>query len=259
MIKLVALAASLLCVLGFPVDAQTVEVVNAASFQRWIPVAPGSYVHVVGVLTQSVTDGAAEPPVPAALNNVQVLFDGIPGPIYALVNDQYDPADLVACVVPQGVQPGRRPVRVMLGGEVIGEGIVDVVPAMPGIFWVPRHETQTGGVRRGEDNAYVEPATPATRGGVIVIALTGQGTEVNNPVPDGFAPDGGESTTKKLPRVFVAGVEAEVQFSGLMPVFPGLWQINAVVPDKPFIKGLVPLLVTYEGLAANQVAMWVAP
>jgi uncharacterized protein (TIGR03437 family) len=91
-----------------------------------------------------------------------------------------------------------------------------------------------------------------------MIALTGQGNNVDNPVTDGNAPTGAESPTTVAPRVFVAGVEAQVLFSGLFPLFPGLWQVNAMVPDEAYITGAVPLVVTFNNVPSNTVFFWVA-
>jgi uncharacterized protein (TIGR03437 family) len=59
--------------------------------------------------------------------------------------------------------------------------------------------------------------------------------------------------------VFISVDEAEVTFSGLSPQFPGLWQVNAAVPDRPYISGQVPVVVTIDGVPSNQVSFWVAP
>jgi uncharacterized protein (TIGR03437 family) len=41
-----------------------------------------------------------------------------------------------------------------------------------------------------------------------------------------------------------------------MPLFPGLWQINVRVPDKPYLRGPVPLFVRYRGMTSNLVVFW---
>jgi len=51
-------------------------------------------------------------------------------------------------------------------------------------------------------------------------------------------------------QVFTGGVPAEVQFSGPIPQFIGLCQINAV-------SGQVPLLVVAGNIASNGVTVWV--
>jgi uncharacterized protein (TIGR03437 family) len=58
--------------------------------------------------------------------------------------------------------------------------------------------------------------------------------------------------------VFVSVDEAVVQFSGMSPQFPGIWQINAIVPNREYISGQVPLAVMIDGVPSNQVSFWVA-
>jgi uncharacterized protein (TIGR03437 family) len=76
-------------------------------------------------------------------------------------------------------------------------------------------------------------------------------------VPDGDVPSG-LVRTQETPEVFISVDKAEVIFSGLSPQFPGLWQINARVPDKPYIRGQVPVYVTINGVSSNVVSFWVA-
>jgi uncharacterized protein (TIGR03437 family) len=77
---------------------------------------------------------------------------------------------------------------------------------------------------------------------------------LNQSVADGAAPGASPLiTTKSTPQVFIGGVEAKVQFTGLNPDAPGLWQINAFVPDLSFITGRVPVRVFMDGVDSNEV------
>jgi uncharacterized protein (TIGR03437 family) len=141
---------------------------------------------------------------------------------------------------------------------MVGQGHIDVIDEAPGIFWSPSADglTRVGGVRRA-DNAFAVEASPASRGEAIVIALTGQGTDLDAAIADGQAPDG-LIRTNELPKVYISNFEAEVSFSGLMPLFPGVWQLNAVVPNEPGITGPVTLIVVYNDIPSNEVIFWVA-
>ena len=101
-------------------------------------------------------------------------------------------------------------------------------------------------------------STPAKRGDIVSIYATGPGAL--NPQPaDGTAPGANPVVmTRSTPQVYIGGVEATVQFSGLNPDAPGLWQINVTVPDKPFISGRVPVQVFMNGVDSNEVAVFVA-
>jgi uncharacterized protein (TIGR03437 family) len=58
-------------------------------------------------------------------------------------------------------------------------------------------------------------------------------------------------------EVRISVEEAVVQFAGAHPQFPGICQINAVVPDRAFITGQVPLYVKVGGVPSNLVSFWV--
>src|SRR5262249_18430186 len=96
------------------------------------------------------------------------------------------------------------------------------------------------------------------RGQVISIYATGPGA-LSQTVQDGAAvPSNPLVTTQSTPQVFIGGVEAQVQFSGLAPTFAGLWQINAFVPDRAFISGRVPVQLFMNGVDSNEVTIFVA-
>lgn len=58
--------------------------------------------------------------------------------------------------------------------------------------------------------------------------------------------------TTSLPQVRIAGVPAEVLFSGLAPGLNGVWQINVLVPEES-PAGKVPVAVSYEGQEVRSV------
>lgn len=230
-----------------------VTVVSGASFQQNFPVAPGSYAQVWGDFRGFPTANAdlARLPLPRALEGVEVLVEGTAAPLYAVT------PQVVAFLIPQNAQPGRRQIQVRRGGQIVGQGTFHVIGEAPGIFFSPIGGIHVGGVRNHR-NQYATAESPAERGQVITIALTGAGTALTRPIADGQAPDGLISTTE-APEVYVSVDRAEVLFSGLMPLYPGLWQINARVPNKPYISGPVPLFVRYRGMTSNAVVFWVRP
>ena len=59
------------------------------------------------------------------------------------------------------------------------------------------------------------------------------------------------------PEVYVSVAPATVQFAGLSPQFPGVWQVNAVVPDRPYVTGEVPLVILSSGVESNTSTVWV--
>src|SRR6185436_18623945 len=98
-------------------------------------------------------------------------------------------------------------------------GSVRVMSAAPGIF-----SNSTGGAVLNQDGSLNTDSVRARRGQVIQIYATGPGA-LDRPIEDGAAaPSSPLALTTSKPDVFVAGVPATVQFSGMAPGFAGLWQ-----------------------------------
>ena len=76
------------------------------------------------------------------------------------------------------------------------------------------------------------------RGGYLEIYATGLG------------PVAGQSTVN-TPQVTLGGVDAKVLFSGFAPGFPGLYQVNAAVPDG--VGGSSPVYLSVLGKQSNTV------
>ena len=82
---------------------------------------------------------------------------------------------------------------------------------------------------------------------------------LTTPVDDGaLAPSDPLATTTSTPQVFIGGVEAAVQYSGLAPQLVGVWQVNAVIPDESFLSGHVPVIVFIDGVDSNEVGIFVS-
>jgi len=94
---------------------------------------------------------------------------------------------------------------------------------------------------------------PGERSKVVSLYLTGQGNIAGMP-DDGQPP----ATTVPTPpeaqlRVFIGTKELEqsqIQYSGLGGGYPGLWQINAVIPDAT-VPGINPVVILYRGFPSN--------
>ena len=100
---------------------------------------------------------------------------------------------------------------------------------------------------------------PARRGSVVQLfgyaAGLYVGTGDDNQSAGNFTPDASGSPlyfTTSLPRVRIAGLEANVAFSGLAPGLKGAWQINVVVPDQA-PAGKLPVAIFYDGFDLRSV------
>jgi uncharacterized protein (TIGR03437 family) len=97
------------------------------------------------------------------------------------------------------------------------------------------------------DSSYrlVGPAEPgliqAQKGGAVILWTTGGGL-TTPPVADNQSPPSAGAAMQIAPAIQIGGKPAQVLYAGLSPGFPGLYQINLVVPpDAP--SGKVTLTI----------------
>jgi len=197
-------------------SADTVAV-NAATYARGIPVAPGSIFSLYGKFTGSATGVAAAFPLPRKLGETEVLVGGRSVPLYYVSSDQ------VNAQVPAGQAAGQVFAEVRMGGQVVTRAPMTVIPNSPGMFAVANADWNVNSEGRA-----------ARPGEVLHIYATGQGA-VNPPVEDGVAtPSQPLSRSISTPNVFLRGRQLEVTYSGLAPGLAGVWQLDVALPaDVP--------------------------
>jgi uncharacterized protein (TIGR03437 family) len=194
-------------------------------------------------------------PVPTTLGGVQVLVNGTPSPITAVASSQ------INFVVPfEAPSSGTAPVAVVnpATSQILASGSMNMNSASPGFFTL----NQAGTGQIAALNCNQSPcedtvngsSNPVQPGKYIQFYLTGQGLIPNAP-PDGQGSTGAVNTSSQ-PVVYIGGTQATLQYSGLAPGFPGVWQINIQIPNSPtnlpgFPAGIFPVLIQYEGLASN--------
>lgn len=227
----------------------TLAVVNGASFARNAPIAPGSIASAFGNFAGTAETLAGSLPLPTELGGLRVLVNDAAAPLFyvgpAQVNFQ----------VPANTAAGRATVRVTRSGQDVATGAVNIYDTAPGVFERSARPNPLGAVLN-QDNTPNTAATPARRGEVIQIFATGPGAVVNAFQAGQPAPP--NTTTVTAPKVYVSVIEAPVQYSGLSAEFAGLWQINAVVPDRSFIAGQVPLVINHNGIESNVVTIFIS-
>ena len=214
------------------------------------PLAPGSIASVYGTFTGvALTSAATLNPMPREIAGVRVRIAGQDAPLYFVSAGQ------INFVVPVTAPQGRQTIEVVSGGNVVGQGTVLVWDFGPGLAVSNSAPNSMQGIIQNQDYAVNSEAARARRGEVISIYATGCG-QTNSGLRDG-APPTELSFTRGAVQVFMAGERADVQFAGAHPQFPGICQINAVVPNRGFLTGQVPLYFTINGLPSNQVLFWV--
>lgn len=194
-------------------------------------------------------------PVPTTLGGLQVLVNGTPSPITAVTPSQ------INLVLPfEAPTSGTAAVTVLNPStqQVLGSGTMVMNTASPGFFT----KNQNGSGQIAALNCNQTPcedtvngsSNPVNPGKYIQFYLTGQG-QISNAPPDGQGATGAVPTSS-VPAVYIGGSQATVQYSGLAPGYPGLWQINVQVPASltnlaGFAAGTFPVQVYYQGLTSN--------
>lgn len=202
-------------------------VVNAASF-RGGAVAPGEMITIFG-------SGIG----PAG--GTRFLFDGVPAPII------YVSAGQSTVIVPCAVAgKSTTEVRAEYQGVQSPPVILAVAAAAPGLFTSSQNGSGQGAIV-DQDGSINSPASPAPKGSVLLLLLTGDG-QTNPPGVDGkLALDTLPQTAAQV-SVTIGGVAAQVQYSGLASrSVAGFSQLNIVVPPGAPSGSAVPLVVTVGG------------
>jgi uncharacterized protein (TIGR03437 family) len=215
--------------------------------------APGAFASLFlfnGLSFASSTTINGVLPVPTTLGGLQVLVNSQPSPITSVSSSQ------INFIVPFEA-PASGTAQVVVANastsQVLGSGAMTLNSASPGFFTT--NAQGTGQIAAlNQDNTVNSPTNMAKPNSYVQLFLTGQGLVPNAPA-DGQPPNGTVSTSSK-PTVYVGGSLATVQFSGLAPGYPGLWQINIQIPQDPialadFPTNIFPVLVDYEGLPSN--------
>ena len=227
-----------------------VTVINYSNLDVKAPIAPGSIASAYGSFGSVTTTALSSlNPMPTTLANVRLTVGGVNAPLYFVSANQ------VNFVVPVGAATGSVPVEVLNGTTTIARGTVNIYDFWPALATAGT-ETTRPAIAQNQDFGINSRTTRARRGEVIQLYATGCG--LTNPrVTDG-APPAQLSRAIADVKVTISVIEVTPQFAGAHPQFPGICQINAVIPNQSFVSGQVPVLVTVNGIASNAVSIWVA-
>lgn len=204
------------------------------------------------------TPGAATLPFPNTFGGVEVRINNIPAPIWRLDNAY------IVFLMPNnaGFSNGgvagdvEMQVRDTNTGEILGASTFAIGPASPGFFTA----NQAGTGQISATNADGTPNSPnnaAAQGSVFTIWMNGYG-HLDNAPADG-APAGAAFPTDVNPTIFVQAHQVppeRILYSGLSPEFPGLWQINFILPktgdtNAPVPGTKIPIIVRMRDIPSN--------
>jgi minor extracellular serine protease Vpr len=227
-------------------------VLNGASFATGQPVAPGSLVSIFGTGLASTNSAATTVPLSTQLSNVQVTFNNIAAPLNFVSSGQINaqlPFELTGqstaqvVVTNNGVASAAQSLQVasiapgifaLTGGQAVAYGNTSYLFAAPAGS-IPGLTTQPAKI--------LDPQT-------LVILATGLGP-VTPPLADGVGDPTTIHTTPTNPTVLVGNVAAQVVFSGILPGFPGVYQINIIIQAGTPTGNAVPLQIQMGGITTS--------
>jgi uncharacterized protein (TIGR03437 family) len=245
-------------------------VLNSATYskagQPGFAVAPGSLVSIFGSALASGLAQADSVPLSTSLAGVTVTFNDTPAPLHFVSPMQIN-AQLPWNLLSPGAQSGTATVVVTNSGGSSLPRNVQLAPLSPGIYTLEATGLGAAFAINADDGSFAAPAgsvpgfssRPARIGGVIIIYATGLGP-VDPPVASGAASLDALRRTVVEPELRIGGQQAQVAFSGLSPQFPGVYQLNAVVPAGVQPGNTVPIQIIAGGITtSDQVSLAVGP
>ena len=222
---------------------------NAASFApAGNPISPGEFLTLFGTGLANTTKTATPPYPSGGFNNVTVLINNIPAPIYYISPNQ------INCLVPYAVH-GPTATIVVENGPASNSVTVPVAATSPGIFALDQSGLGAGAILHA-DYSIVNSSKPAVAGETVLVFLTGMGA-VTPAVADGTAGGASPLSNSVNPvTVYVGGELCAVQpYNGLAPGFPGLYQINVTLPPYLPASGALPLALSTGNAFHDQVTI----
>ncbi len=221
--------------------------INAASLLRDGPLAPGAIVSIFGNDLGPAIRSASTIPLPTTLLETSVTFSDIPAPLFFVSRTQ------INAQAPFELPPGPAVLQVRRGNgrSEVQQVIIDEVS--PGIFTTNRQGTGAGVIVHARDFRQVTATLPAQAGEFLAIFCTGLG-RLSRPVPTGDRPPSPPPQTVLDTEATIAGVRAEVSFSGAAPGLVGVYQVNVQMPEG-IPAGTHPVEITINGVKSNTVTL----
>lgn len=247
--------------LAIPAFSQTPVVnkggtVNGATFSGTEPIAPGALISIFGTGFYDNNSFAAADSVPLSTNlkGVSATINNVAAPM-VFVNPTQINAQVPWEAMPEGTS-GTVNVVVTRNGKASAPQTVNVGPFSPGVFQFAGHALVII-VTNPNDPRYGLVAAPpgsipnlttarAKKDDLIFFYATGLGA-VTPSVQTGHDSQDHLRQTNVKPQVLIGGLQAELQFSGLSPQFPGVYQVNAKVPAVP-PSDTVPIQLLLGGI-----------
>lgn len=226
---------------------------NAATFSAQVPLAPG----MLAILGRAGTifpvgDAPTQAaPWPFTLSGVTVTVNGTPAPVFNTISSY----GAIYIQVPSNAPTSGFANFIVsnAAGAVIGVGQFQMGKSDPGFFTATSNGLGQVAATN-QDGTVNGPSNPISRSGsqIITFYLTGAGVIPGGP-PDGVGASGAVNTPIH-PTVVMNGVplpDSAIQYSGLAPTFPGLWQLNVQVPSSVPPANAISIVLLMNDVASN--------
>jgi uncharacterized protein (TIGR03437 family) len=250
--------------LSSAVNPQAATTTEGASYT--LNVAPGSIASLFGtrlVVSNTGLGVAPSIPLPLALKSSTVYVNGVPAPLYYAGDTQMN------FQIPFGTAPGTASVVVLRGDGEISRGTANILAAAPALLTT--NQQGTGQVLAQNAVDYSLNGEPANlpgakrvkKGDYLIFYGTGTGADLvdfttRQPLKVSDGVSAGASplvATAATPAVTIGGKAATVGFSGLHPVYVGVWQLNVQVPPDAPSGAAVDVVISYAGGASKTVTV----
>ena len=204
-------------------------------------ISPGGLISIYGQQLANAAATSGAPPFPTNVNGTKVLLGGIALPL------RYVGGGQINAQVPFGLGINtQQQLIVQNGNSASVPQNVMVAAAQPGIYTQDQSGKGPAVVTDFQlGNAEVTPSNPAHVGDTLTIYCNGLGA-TNPPVPTGTPAPSTEplARTASTTTVTIGNVNAIVQYAGLAPGYPDLYQVNVVVPLGVVPGSAVPIVLT---------------
>ena len=193
------------------------------------PLAPNSYASIFGkdlawgeeaLMAESLTGGL----MPTTLGDVRVYVANYPAPLF------YAGPGQINFLVPGNLTTGEVALWVARQGVAGPTVKIRLVDAAPQLFPWPDHSV----IAQHADYRTITPDDPARPGEIIVLYANGLGTTEPNPASGEVPWYPGLMTHRDKLQVSIGGAvlpPERILYAGLTPGWPGLYQLNLILPD----------------------------
>jgi uncharacterized protein (TIGR03437 family) len=223
-------------------------VTSGAELSGQVVIAPGDLITISGQYFASAPISAPQLPLTTALAGTEVFFAGGFLPLI------YSSSGKIVAIVPYDLAPNAQyELLVSRGGAISGPVSVTLATAQPDILQIGTPNSPAAAqnlwnlLTAGTAfPASAAPTAPLRPGENLVIYCTGLGA-INQPLdPSQPAPATPVSTLNSV-SVAIGGQNVPVTFAGLVPGYPGIYQITGTVPSNAPTGNNIPVTISVAG------------